>query len=128
MGARVRIPEGYHAVTPYFTVAAADRFVAFLVDVFDGSVVLEKRDKNNAVPHARVRIGDTIIMLNEANEDYSENISQMHLFVSDVEETFAKALSAGAAAIMEPNVRPHGDRMAGVKDPCGNIWWIATPS
>ena len=67
-------------------------------------------------------------MMNEANEDYSENISQMHLFVSDVEETFAKALSAGAAAIMEPNVRPHGDRMAGVKDPCGNIWWIATPS
>ena len=21
-----------------------------------------------------------------------------------------------------------GDRMAGVRDPCGNIWWIATPS
>ncbi len=67
-------------------------------------------------------------MLNEANENYSANVSQMHLFVLDVDATFAKALSAGATAIMEPNVRPHGDRMAGVKDPCENIWWIAAPA
>lgn len=128
MGATLKVPDGYHVVTPYFTVPAADLFVTFLVDVFGGVVLLEKRDKNDVVQHVRVQIGDTIIMLNEANEIYSANISQMHLFVSNVEETFAKALSAGAVAIMEPNVRPHGDRMAGIKDPSGNIWWIATPS
>ena len=49
----------------------------------------------------------------------------MHLYVDDVEIVFSKALSAGAVSIMEPNERPHGDRMAGVKDPCENIWWIA---
>lgn len=127
-GAIIKIPEGYHTITPYFTVLAADQFISFLVEAFDGKVVREKRNKNNIVQHARVRIGDTIIMLNEANENYSANVSQMHLFVLDVDATFAKALSAGATAIMEPNVRPHGDRMAGVKDPCENIWWIAAPA
>ena len=40
----------------------------------------------------------------------------MHLYVDDVEIVFSKALSAGAVSIMEPNERPHGDRMTGVKD------------
>ena len=128
MGTRGTIPEGYHTVTPYFTVQNADLLIAFLVEVFSGLVVVQNRDENDKVQHARIRVGDSIIMLNDANEDYSVNISQMHLFVSDVDETFAKALKAGATLIMEPNVRPHGDRMAGVKDPCENIWWIATPS
>ena len=67
-------------------------------------------------------------MLNETTEAYPVNVSQMHLYVEDVDITFSKALRAGALALMEPNTRPHGDRMAGVKDPCGNIWWIATPN
>lgn len=65
-------------------------------------------------------------MLNESSEQYPVNISQMHLYVDDVDIAFSKALSAGAISTMEPNERPHGDRMAGIKDPCGNIWWIAT--
>lgn len=32
---------------------------------------------------------------------------------------------AGAVSLMAPKDRPHGDRMAGVRDPCGNIWWVA---
>lgn len=128
MVTRSTIPEGYNTVTPYFTVRGADKLIEFLIAAFDGSLVVEKRGSDSEIQHARVRIGDSIIMLNEASESYAANISQIHLFVADVDETFAKALSAGATAIMEPNVRPHGDRMAGVRDPCGNIWWIATPA
>jgi PhnB protein len=28
--------------------------------------------------------------------------------------------------MMEPADQFYGDRNAGVKDPCGNLWWIAT--
>lgn len=119
------MPDGHHTITPYFTVSDADRLLEFLVEAFGGTIFKTNRHPNGSIQHARVRIGDSVIMLNESNELYSANVSQMHLYVDDVEVVFSKALSAGAISIMEPNVRPHGDYMAGLKDPCGNIWWIA---
>jgi len=120
-------PPGYHAITPYFTVADADRLIAFMVGAFDGEVLIEDRNENGRVRHARVRIGDSIVMLNEAGDGYAANESQMHLFVDDVDTTLTRALQQGASTLMEPNNRPHGDRMAGLRDPCGNTWWIASP-
>ena len=123
---KMKLPEGYHTITPYFTVSDADQLLEFLVEVFGGAIVATNRYPTGRIQHARVRVGDSVIMINESNEQYPVNVSQMHLYVDDVEIVFSKALSAGAVSIMEPNERPHGDRMAGVKDPCENIWWIAT--
>ena len=124
----MKLPEGYHTITPYFTVSDADQLLEFLVEAFGGVIVATNRYPTGRIQHARVRVGDSVIMINESNEQYPVNVSQMHLYVDDVEIVFSKALSAGAVSIMEPNKRPHGDRMAGFKDPCGNIWWIATPA
>jgi len=121
------IPDGLHSITPYFTVPDADKFIEFLTTVFDGSVIKENRYENGRVQHARVKIGDSVLMLNESTETYHANTSQMHLYVENADATYNMALQHGATSLMEPNIRPHGDRMAGVKDPCGNIWWIATP-
>ncbi len=106
-------PDGYHSITPYFTVEDADRLISFLVCALDGQIVKEDRNDRDRVRHARVRIGDSIIMLNEAAPGYEANRSQIHLYVTDVETAFAAALREGATAVMEPNLRPHGDRMAG---------------
>jgi len=122
----MKLPEGYHTITPYFTVSDADQLLEFLVEAFGGAIVATNRYPTGRIQHARVRVGDSVIMLNESNEEYPVNVSQMHLYVDNVEIVFSQALSAGAISIMEPSERPHGDRMAGVKDPCGNIWWIAT--
>ena len=122
------VPDGYHAITPYFTVTDADRLIAFMVGVFEGRVLSEDRLENGRVRHARLRIGDSIVMLNEAGDDYSANESQMHLYVTDVDATFRRALEEGASTLMEPCDRPHGDRMAGFRDPCANTWWIAQVS
>ena len=40
------------------------------------------------------------------------------------------ASAAGArvdATSLEEADTEHGDRRAGVKDPFGNVWWLATP-
>ncbi|WP_367181351.1 VOC family protein [uncultured Roseovarius sp.] len=66
-------------------------------------------------------------MLNESTDEYPANISQMHIYMEDADSAYQLALQLGATSLMKPNNRPHGDRMAGIKDPCGNIWWIATP-
>lgn len=126
MADRDNMPEGYYSITPYFTVVGADRLIEFLIAAFNASVIKDSRYDDGRVQHARLRIGNSIMMLNESSDNYSANTSQMHLYVDDTDQTFELALKLGATTLMEPNDRPHGDRMAGIKDPCGNVWWIAT--
>ena len=118
-------PSLQQTITPYFTVRDADQLIDFLVAAFGASLIKESRYDDNRIQHARLQIGNSVIMLNESSEDYAANTSQMHLYVDDVDGVYAQALQLGAISLMEPNDRPHGDRMAGIKDPCGNVWWIA---
>lgn len=118
-------PE-YGTVTPYFTIDDPERLIAFAASVFGATLIKMNRYDDGRVQHARLKIGDTVIMLNQSSDDHKALVSQMHVLVGDADEVFAVALDAGAHAIMQPNLRPHGDRMAGVVDPCGNIWWIAS--
>jgi RimJ/RimL family protein N-acetyltransferase len=50
----------------------------------------------------------------------------LYLYVDDIDATYGRALKAGAVPIEEPQNMPYGDRRGMVKDPCGNIWQIAT--
>lgn len=118
--------EDYGTVTPYFTVDDPDALIAFAETVFAADLIKINRYASGVLQHARLRIGDTVIMLNQSTGDFQAQISQMHVLVQDADQVFDVAVKAGAQAIMQPNLRPHGDRMAGVKDPCGNIWWIAS--
>ncbi len=120
------LPDGYGTITPYFTVTGADPFIAFLRGAFEATVIKENRYEDGRIQHARVRVGGSIIMINESSDECPPNVSQMHLYVDDADGAYREALRCGGASLMEPNDRPHGDRMAGIKDPCGNIWWIAT--
>lgn len=118
--------EEYGTVTPYFTVDDADQLIAFTETVFGAQLIKMNRYEDGRVQHARLKIGDTVVMLNQSSDAFAATVSQMHVLVRDTDTVFAEALKAGAQSVMEPNLRPHGDRMAGVSDPCGNIWWIAS--
>jgi hypothetical protein len=39
---------------------------------------------------------------------------------------YHRALSSGAVSVFPIMTLPSGERYGGVKDPCGNIWWVAT--
>lgn len=126
MGGADETPTEVNSITPYFTVVDADRLIGFLTSAFDACVIRDSRYDDNRIQHARLRIGNSVIMLNESTADYPANTSQMHLYVDDADAAYERALTLGAVSLMEPNDRPHGDRMAGIKDPCGNVWWLAT--
>jgi len=113
-------------ITPYFTVQNADRLIDFLIATFGTNVVKQSRYDDHTLQHARLVIGNSLIMLNESTEDYPVNVSQMHVYVKNADTSYEVAMGLGAASMMKPNDRPHGDRMAGIKDPCGNVWWIAS--
>jgi uncharacterized glyoxalase superfamily protein PhnB len=50
----------------------------------------------------------------------------LHLYVPDADAVYRQALTAGASSVRDPVDEPYGDRVAGVRDPFGNVWWIAT--
>ncbi len=120
-------PNGYSTITPYFTLSDAEQFIDVCRSVFDAQVVKDVRNADQKIQHARLKIGNSIIMLNQSSDTYGLNVSQMHIYVENADASHALALKFGATSIMEPNDRPHCDRMAGVVDPCKNIWWLATP-
>lgn len=114
-----------HDVTPYFTVAEPDKLIAFATGVLGAELYYEQRADDGALQHARLRFGDSVVMLNQAGDAYPAQVSQMHLYVEDCRAVQTAALAAGATSIMQPNLRPHGVWMAGITDPTGNIWWLA---
>src|SRR5207245_6921913 len=40
--------------------------------------------------------------------------------------TYKRALAAEGTAVLEPANQFYGDRHGSVRDPAGNVWWIAT--
>jgi PhnB protein len=116
------IPSGQSAVSPFFLVADAAGFIDFLKQGF-GAEEISRMEREGVIMHALVRIGDSIIM---AGSRKQEQVNSTHLYVPDVDATFALCLSLGAEALSQPTTFPYGDRSAGIKDPFGNIWWLGT--
>ena len=119
--------SNYRTVTPYLVVADADAELMFLTAAFGGSVVLCSRDADGRVVHAEVTIGDSLVMLGQANEQYAPREASLYLWVADVDATYRQALAAGGRSDAAPEDKPYGHRSGGVVDPNGVAWWIAAP-
>jgi lactoylglutathione lyase len=52
---------------------------------------------------------------------------EVALVAEDVDAAFARALEAGCAALAAPADKPHGQRVAYVRDPFGTLVELATP-
>ena len=120
------IPEGYHTVTPYLTVEGAAKLIDFLKQAFEAKEILCMTRPDGIIGHAEVRIGDSIVMLSEACGEWQPMPAMLHLYVEDVDAVYRCALDAGATSLREPMDQFYGDRSGGVRDLCGNHWWIAT--
>jgi uncharacterized glyoxalase superfamily protein PhnB len=120
------IPEGYHAVTPYLVVQGVPKLLDFLKQAFGAHEIMRMPRPDGTIMHAEVRIGDSAVMMGEAMGDHKPRPSCLYLYVEDADATYRRALQAGATSTMEPADQFYGDRNAGVADPVGNEWWIAT--
>ena len=121
------VPKGYHTVTPYLTVPDARKQIEFLKRAF-GAQTTESlhEDSDGAIRHAELKIGDSMIMLGQARDQWKASQSSFYLYVPDCDALYKRALEAGAKSIAEPANQFYGDRHGGVEDASGNQWWIAT--
>lgn len=81
---------------------------------------------DGAIRHAELRIGDSVVEVSDGSAAFPAIASAMHLYVEDADAAYARALEAGATSVHAPVDQPYGDREAGVKDPAGNSWYLAT--
>lgn len=119
------IPKGYHTVTPYLLVEKAAEMIEFLQSVFDATPVIISHH-GDKIGHAALKIGDSMLEVADACEEWGQTSAAIHLYVPDVDATYQKAVDAGATSLREPTDMFYGERGASVKDPYGIQWHIAT--
>jgi PhnB protein len=120
------IPEGFHSVTPFFIVERAGGFIDFLKRAFDAKELHRMAQPDGTILHAELRIGDSPVMLAEATGEHKPMPGCLYLYVPDIDAVYRRAVQAGGVSLSEPADQFYGDRSAGVRDPAGNVWWIAT--
>lgn len=120
------VPEGFHTVTPYLTVNDAVLLVDFIKRAFDAKEIHVMKGPNGEVWHGDLVIGDSHVMLGQANGPWPARPSTIYLYVPDADATYKQALAAGATSVQEPATQFYGDRHGAIKDCCDNFWWIAT--
>lgn len=114
-------------ISPYFLVHDAPAFIDFLVAAFEGTERIRVLRPDGSIMHAEVAVGNSVIEIGDANEQYPKRSMTTHLYVSDAHDTYSRALQAGATPIFPPtDEHPSGDLWGAAKDQFGNTWYIAT--
>ena len=119
-------PAGYNTAAPYLIVDGAGQTIEFLVKVFRGVERSRLMHADGRVRHAVVEIGDSVVMLADSIEGWPPVAAHVHVYVPDVDATYATAMAAGATSAQVPTKGNDADKRGGVKDPGGTTWWIAT--
>jgi len=130
------IPDGYHSVTPYLVIGEgrASEALEFYARAFSAKELARLPRPDGRIMHAEIRLGDSVIMLaDEAPamsafgvDHYGGSPVTLHVYVPDVDATTKQAEAAGATVIRPLADQFYGDRTAGLQDPFGHRWYVAT--
>ncbi len=129
-----RIPAGMHTVTPHLICAGAAEAIEFYKKAFGAVELSRMPGSEGKVMHASIRIGDSVIMLNDEMPQWGcfgpkslkGSPVTIHLYVEDADAFFAQAVKAGAKVTMPLEDAFWGDRYGKVEDPFGHQWSIGT--
>ncbi len=115
----------YTTLFPYLFVDGAESYIDFLIKGLGGEELGRTLGPEGQIANARIRFGNTIMMLSEAQERFPVSQVTLYLYVSDANAAVEAALAAGAELVMPTANMDYGDRQGGVKDSQGNIWWLS---
>jgi PhnB protein len=127
------IPDGFHTITPHITVRDAKRAIEFYKQAFGAEVINLSPGPGGKVIHASLKIGDSILMLNDEFPEWgilsppagSSGVT-LHMYLENVDAAFERVVSAGATVKMPVMDQFWGSRYGQVTDPFGHVWSLAT--
>ena len=100
--------------------------IDFLREIFHAEERGRINDKKDHVGHAEIKIGNSVVMMADSTPQYNPIPSQLYVYVDNVDDSYKRGMKAGGTSEQEPTTQFYGDRTAAVKDPTGNVWWIAS--
>jgi PhnB protein len=129
------VPEGFHSVTASLTVDGAAAAIDYYRRAF-GAVEVQRSPAPDGekIWHAEVRIGDTLLMLNDPFPEMGgppASTEGAHpfgfwLYVPDADAVHAAAVAAGGTSTSSVETQFWGDRTGSLTDPFGFSWTVAT--
>ena len=128
------IPDGYSSVTPYLIVTGAASALDYYKMAFDAQEIMRMPGPNGKIVHAEIQIGSSRIMLADESPEMGHKSPQtlggsgtgLMLYVTDVDDTFQRAVSGGGKVVRDVQNQFYGDRSGTLTDPFGHSWTIAT--
>ena len=119
------MPPNFHTVTPYIVVPGIARLLDFLEQAFGAKRREVMKREDGSIAHASVTLGDSILEMGESVDKKSMPMT-FHVYIPNVDDTYKRALAAGAKSLSQPTDQFYGERSAGLIDDWGNHWYIAT--
>jgi PhnB protein len=128
------IPDGYRTVTPYLFVEGAAKAIEFYKKAFNAQELVRMGGPDGRVGHAELQIGNSRIMMSDANPDMGardpkalggSSVSIL-LYVDDVDAWAKRAQDAGIKVVRPVEDQFYGDRAGTFEDPFGHQWDIHT--
>jgi PhnB protein len=121
-------------VIPMLVCRDAASEIAFCAAAFGARELSRRTGPTNVVVHATLRIGDAMIMVHGEVPHLASRAPQpdgsspvvIYLYVADVDDVIARAVTAGASVLLPPADQSWGDRVGRVIDPAGHVWNVAT--
>ena len=134
--AKSAVPEGHHTVTPQLIMDNAAQAIDWYKKALGAEEVARAVGPDGKIMHAEIRVGDSLIMLNDAMGGgkgpaaYGGSPASLWVYVQDADALFNRAVAAGAKVGDGPMDRMSdqfwGDRCGTFTDPQGYRWTIAT--
>ena len=134
--AKSPIPPGHHTVTPQLTLDNAAQALDWYKKALGAEEVARAVGPDGKILHAEIKIGDSLIMMNDAMggakgpKAIGGSPASLWVYVEDCDALFNRAVAAGAQVPPGP-MGPMadqfwGDRSGTFSDPHGYQWTIAT--
>ena len=128
------VPDGYRTVTAYLTVRDGARALDFYKRAFGARELMRMPGPGDALMHAEIKIGDSIVMLSDESPEGGTRSPQslggtsgsLFLYVPNVDAAMARAVEAGCRVTMPAADMFWGDRFGRLVDPFGHHWGLAT--
>jgi PhnB protein len=134
--AKNAIPQGHHTVTPHLILANAARTIEWYKKALGAEEVSRAVGPEGKVMHAEIRVGNSMIMMNDemgggkSAKALGGSPVSLWVYVEDCDALFNRAVSAGGTVQPGPMGQMTdqfwGDRSGSFTDPEGYVWTIAT--
>ncbi|MEJ5994718.1 VOC family protein [Pedobacter sp. Du54] len=121
----MNIPQNHQGLMPYLMLDEPEKFIDFVEKIFNATISAKHLTPDGKIQHCEATINGSTIMFSSTNMDWKAETANLFVYVNDVDTTYEKAIANGAISIMGISNQSYG-RTCGVKDPCGNVWWITT--